>query len=118
MSCRYTKITDWKKSSFSKDSSTCVEVRFAGNTVLVRDSKYVGSPADQPILTVPTAMWSAFVDAAAGTPTVPVEDLPTVDRRVNGDVVLRGRSGVTLTYDAAEWSAFVRGLHAGEFAAA
>jgi hypothetical protein len=118
MSGRYTKITDWAKSSFSKDSSTCVEVRFSGGTVLVRDSKYAGNSAAQPILSVPAAAWSTFTDIVIGRPAAMVGELPAIDRAANGDVVLRGATGVSLTYKAAEWGAFVNGLRAGEFAAA
>lgn len=51
----------WFKSSYSAASQTCVEVRFDGPRVLVRDSKYQGPPATQPILAFSNASWSAFL---------------------------------------------------------
>ncbi|MEU7215504.1 DUF397 domain-containing protein [Nocardia iowensis] len=53
--------TGWFKSSHSGDTQTCVEVRFDGDRVLVRDSKYQGSRASQPILTFTNAAWSVFI---------------------------------------------------------
>lgn len=53
--------TGWFKSSHSGDAQTCVEVRFDTSRVLVRDSKYAGSPAAQPILTFGSAAWGALL---------------------------------------------------------
>ncbi|MFD9891376.1 DUF397 domain-containing protein [Amycolatopsis sp. NPDC059027] len=47
----------WFKSSYSNDSANCVEVAFGEVAVGVRDSKAPALPA----LTVPAAVWSAFV---------------------------------------------------------
>jgi Domain of unknown function (DUF397) len=49
----------WRKSSFSGENGTCVEVAFRGPAVGVRDSKNVGSGQ----LAVPAAGWVAFVNA-------------------------------------------------------
>ncbi|WP_378734397.1 DUF397 domain-containing protein [Nocardia brasiliensis] len=53
--------TGWFKSSYSAASQTCVEVRFEGDRVLVRDSKYQGAPASRPSLAFTNAAWSAFI---------------------------------------------------------
>lgn len=55
----------WFKSSYSNSAVTCVEVRFAGDAVLVRDSK---NRAHSPILAVPPTEWTAFLDELAGAP--------------------------------------------------
>lgn len=52
---------EWFKSSFSNGSQTCVEVRFDGDHVSVRDSK---DPAG-PILTFTRSEWTAFLHGAA-----------------------------------------------------
>jgi hypothetical protein len=49
----------WRKSSFSGENGTCVEVAHGGPAVGVRDSKNVGSGQ----LTVPPAEWTAFINA-------------------------------------------------------
>ncbi|MGH3875291.1 MAG: DUF397 domain-containing protein [Pseudonocardiaceae bacterium] len=55
----------WFKSGYSSSSVSCVEVRFAGDAVLVRDSK---NRADSPILAVATTQWAAFIDGLADRP--------------------------------------------------
>ena len=49
----------WRKSSYSGENGTCVEVAIAGPAIGVRDSK--NTEAAQ--LTLGTAGWSAFVGA-------------------------------------------------------
>jgi len=51
--------TSWFKSSYSNAASACVEVRFAGDAVLVRDSK---NRAQGPPLAVTTTAWAAFIE--------------------------------------------------------
>jgi hypothetical protein len=55
------RATDWRKSSYSKGDSDCVEVtdRIPGR-IAIRDSKL---GAHSPILTVTTAQWRALVTA-------------------------------------------------------
>ncbi|MBF6297905.1 DUF397 domain-containing protein [Nocardia amamiensis] len=55
--------TSWFKSSHSNDSVACVEVCFDGDLVLVRDSKFQGSPDAWPVLAFTTSQWSAFTSA-------------------------------------------------------
>ena len=54
--------TPWFKSSYSNAAATCVEVRFAEDAVLVRDSK---NRAHGPILAVTITEWAAFLDGLA-----------------------------------------------------
>lgn len=51
--------TLWFKSSYSNAAATCVEVRFAGDAVLVRDSK---NRPHGPTLAVTTTEWAVFLD--------------------------------------------------------
>ncbi|WP_083889778.1 DUF397 domain-containing protein [Nocardia pneumoniae] len=55
--------TGWFKSSYSNDSQTCVEVCFDSGRVLVRDSKFQGTPDVRPVLAFTPAQWSAFTAA-------------------------------------------------------
>jgi hypothetical protein len=54
--------TPWSKSSYSTSSVACVEVRFAGDAVLVRDSK---NRLHGATLAVTTTEWAAFLDGLA-----------------------------------------------------
>lgn len=50
----------WRKSSYSNDTATCVEVASHGPDTMVRDSK---DPAG-PTLSLPGTAWSAFMTCA------------------------------------------------------
>jgi hypothetical protein len=52
----------WFTSSYTNAAATCVEVRFDGDAVLVRDSK---NRAHGPTLAVTTTEWAAFLDGLA-----------------------------------------------------
>lgn len=54
-----TRDRGWFKSSRSSDNAACVEVRFGGGVVGVRDSKDRGGP----VLTFDAPAWTAFVSA-------------------------------------------------------
>jgi hypothetical protein len=47
----------WFTSSFTNGSGACVEVKFDGGAVLVRDTKNRG-----PVITVSQGGWAAFVN--------------------------------------------------------
>ena len=51
--------TSWFTSSYSVNATDCVEVRFAGDAVLIRDSK---NRAHGPTLAVTTTAWAAFLE--------------------------------------------------------
>ncbi len=55
--------TPWFTSSYSNAAATCVEVRFDGDAVLVRDSK---NRVHGPTLAVTATEWAAFLDGLAG----------------------------------------------------
>ncbi|MQY20073.1 DUF397 domain-containing protein [Nocardia macrotermitis] len=65
-------MSTWRKSSYSTGSDHCVEVKFADDTVYIRDSKYLrnpaNTPANQPILAVPAADWDNFLQLATNRP--------------------------------------------------
>jgi hypothetical protein len=107
----------WRKSSFSgSNGGQCVEVRFDGDAVHIRDSKYRRNPAAElaaePVITVTPEQWLPFVAVAAGQAHSFVE--PAIDADAYG-VTLRGENGVALRYTLGEWDAFVAGVRAGEF---
>ena len=112
----------WRKSTYSgTNGGECVEVAVRGGDVLVRDSKYLRDPANdpraQPVISVPVELWSQVLDLAlsAGSGTVGGALAIVVEDDGSASV----RSGeVTLVYTADEWDAFVKGVADGEFAAA
>ncbi|MBF6234489.1 DUF397 domain-containing protein [Nocardia farcinica] len=110
----------WFKSSFSKEAANCVEVRFAGDAVLVRDSKYLrdpgNDPARQPVIEISAMRWGAFLAYAVDPGVAPEPGLPVIVRGAHGVVVSLG--GVSLHFTGAEWTAFTSGIAVGEFAAA
>ncbi|MCC3327303.1 DUF397 domain-containing protein [Nocardia abscessus] len=56
-------VPGWFKSSYSSDSQACVEVCFTAGRVLVRDSKFQGSPDASPTLAFTPTQWAAFTTA-------------------------------------------------------
>ncbi|MQY23865.1 DUF397 domain-containing protein [Nocardia macrotermitis] len=110
----------WYKSSFSKEAASCVEVCFADDMVLVRDSKYTGPAADQPIIAVPAAHWAEFLDAALDNSKASnTFGVPSTEHNDHtGTVILRDAVGTELAYTAREWQAFTAGIRASEFTTA
>lgn len=111
----------WRKSSASGDGGggNCVEARFDGRQVLVRDSKYLrwpqNDPAAQPMVSVRADQWPVFLEAAAGLPHDEGATVAALERIESGQVVVRSGDGTDLIYSEAEWDAFVLGIRAGEF---
>ncbi|WP_280425310.1 DUF397 domain-containing protein [Nocardia carnea] len=111
----------WFKSSKSNDGPACVEVKFDADRVHIRDSKYRRDPAnnlaDEPIISIDATSWQSFLDyVASGREQSPHGDLPAIEYRPDGAVVLRAPSpGPTLAFTPQEWSAFVAGVGAREF---
>jgi hypothetical protein len=52
-------VTDWRVSSHTNGSGSCVQLRSNGETWFVRDSK--DRRDDPPTLTVPAAGWAALL---------------------------------------------------------
>ncbi|MEU7763733.1 DUF397 domain-containing protein [Nocardia sp. NPDC049190] len=108
--------TGWFTSTRSNNGNQCVEVRFDGDAVLVRDSKYRRNPAhrtaDEPIITVTATEWAAFLDLLQ-TRGRPQGEL-SAHTAADGRTTLR-HGETTLTYTPEEWDAFLLGAHDGEF---
>lgn len=110
----------WRTSSYSgTNGGECVEIALDGDKVLIRDSKYLRDPSNdptaQPMISVPAQDWDAFKDNAAGNQTVGWTGWPLIERLPTGAVTLRAHDGTTLHYTAAEWIAFTAGIRDGEF---
>ncbi|MBF6456033.1 MULTISPECIES: DUF397 domain-containing protein [Nocardia] len=113
---------DFFKSSYSNDGPSCVEVKFLGDCVLIRDSKqnsdYADAPDTQPTIAIPTACWTAFLDLALSSRPGTVG---TAEVSVNADGSAELAAAdtasriVTLRYTADEWEAFGKGVADGEF---
>ncbi len=109
----------WFKSSFSKDANSCVEVLFADEVVRVRDSKYDGPPADQPVITVPADDWDEFLAIATGHTERSIRSgVPTIEFDTVGNAIVYGANEARLVYTPREWDCFLAGIRANEFSRA
>ena len=102
----------WRTSSFSSNGASCVEVLEADGAAYLRDTKEHGVGA---VLHLGEPAWSAFLAEVA-------RDAPSTNGAVEvtpgdaGDRTLRETStGALLRFRADEWTAFRRGVLAGEF---
>ncbi len=112
--------TGWYKASFSDHGNACVEVRFEGEEVLIRDSKYRGSEALRPIIAIPAHAWVKFLSIATGDAT---DDgitlgIPSIYQEISGCTTLRAAAESKLTFTREEWTAFLAGIRSGEFSPA
>ncbi|NKY33874.1 DUF397 domain-containing protein [Nocardia speluncae] len=111
----------WRKSSFSNNGgASCVEVNFIGDHVLLRDSKYLrnpdNDPTTQPQISIPADLWTVFCDHSTDPTTQATAGMPTIDRRNDGWITVSCRdTGVTLVFTPGEWAAFIAGIQAEEF---
>ena len=110
----------WFKSSYSSGACTCVEVRFGGSIVYVRDSKYLleprNDPALQPTIAVPADNWSLVLGEVMGDLPPGANGAVNLQTAPDGTVTVTCRStGVSLSYDADEIVAFQADVMAGEF---
>lgn len=101
----------WFKSSYSNPSQACVEVRFTGGSVQIRDSKDLGTG---PVITVPSADWPEVLAEASGQRRSGRQALRIAVRADGGADVWSGASP-TLSFTQGEWDAFVAGVRDGEF---
>ncbi|MFI1915058.1 DUF397 domain-containing protein [Nocardia sp. NPDC020380] len=108
-------VTGWFKSSFSGAEKTCVEVAYRGDVIQVRDSKYLGSAVDQPIISVPFVLWPMVLDLVLSSSKGDVSGELTISLNADGGATIRDRQGVELLFTVEEWQAFAKGIAAGEF---
>lgn len=111
--------SEWFKSSASNGAGTCVEVRFHGDLVSIRDSKYRRDPTHgphrEPILTVAAEQWTAFLADLTG-PGAPATDSPLiVESGPIGPLLRTTNQDTVLQFTHAEWQSFLTGVHAHEF---
>ncbi|MGW4631362.1 DUF397 domain-containing protein [Nocardia sp. NPDC004415] len=108
----------WFTSSRSNNGNQCVEVRFDGDIVQIRDSKFRRNPrnlgSDEPIITVGAALWTAFLHCLLTGRRHP--DL-VAHVSLDGSATLR-HDDVLLHFTAPEWEAFVAGVRDDEFVCA
>lgn len=103
----------WFKSSLSNPSQECVEVKFDGNLVHIRDSKDHGAG---PVITIGVEHWPGVLAEALGHANAGSNRAVRIERGADGCVQLQELgSNVILAYTSAEWTAFVAGVEAGEF---
>ncbi|EHR53459.1 protein of unknown function (DUF397) [Saccharomonospora marina XMU15] len=105
--------TDWFKSRFSPSQETCVEVRFDGPLVHLRDSKDLEIG---PVISISVTEWQGFVDEVLGVAAAGSNHAVRIEHLDDGAVRLRAiRGGVALTYTSSEWAAFTAGARHGQF---
>ncbi|WP_216891999.1 DUF397 domain-containing protein [Nocardia alni] len=108
--------TGWFTSTRTNNGNQCVEVRFDGAAVHIRDSKFrrdpAHRPAEEPVITVDAREWMRFLAAVlAGA---------GADGQLGAEPAGGGRmkvrhGAVELTYTPGEWAAFLAGARDGEF---
>ncbi|MEV2221435.1 MULTISPECIES: DUF397 domain-containing protein [Nocardia] len=108
-------FTDWFTSSRSNNGNQCVEVRFDGDAVLIRDSKYrrnpANRPAEEPIITVTASLWTSFINLLNSGRS---HNELIAQTCADGSATLR-HGDITLSYTPEEWDAFIAGARDGEF---
>ena len=108
-------FTDWFTSSRSNNGNQCVEVRFDGDAVLIRDSKYrrnpANRPAEEPIITVTASLWTSFINLLNSGRS---HNELIAQTCADGSATLR-HGDTTLSYTPEEWDAFIAGARDGEF---
>lgn len=109
----------WRKArrSGGGNGGSCVEVKATDTAILIRDSKYLRDPGNdpevQPIITVTVAQWRHFLDAATLRSAAPSE--PAITVHSDGSATLKSADGITLDYTPTEWLYFSEAVTEGEF---
>ncbi|WP_280186353.1 MULTISPECIES: DUF397 domain-containing protein [Nocardia] len=107
----------WRKATRSGGNGNCVEVRATDTSVLIRDSKYLRDPSNdpeaQPIISLTVTQWRDFLAAVAGGSEAPSEPVITVHS--DGSATLESADGVALVYTPTEWLYFSEAVTEGEF---
>ena len=110
-------VAVWRKAARSGANGNCVEVKADGTTILIRDSKYLRDPSNdpetQPIITLNVSQWRDFLDVVAGRSTAPSE--PAITVRPDGSASLTSSDGISLEYTPTEWLYFSEAVVDGEF---
>ncbi|WP_068025409.1 DUF397 domain-containing protein [Nocardia mexicana] len=109
--------TGWFTSTRTNNGNQCVEVRFDGGAVLIRDSKFRRDPAhrreDEPVITVTASEWMTFLDAVRGRDAATEVLVAAPAPHADGTTLRCGDTA--LDYTRGEWDAFVAGVRDGEF---
>lgn len=93
-----------------------VTVRFEGDAVSLRDSKYAADPAVQPVISIPRGDWRFFLEAVVlGIEPAPWRHLPVITHDPDSLITVTAASGTQLTYFPEEWRAFRLAVGADQF---
>lgn len=107
----------WRKAARSGQNGSCVEVKADGTAILIRDSKYLRDPSNdpeaQPIISISVSQWNDFLDVVAGRSTASSE--PAITVRTDGSASLTSADGLRLDYTPTEWLYFSSAVAEGEF---
>ncbi|WP_036570061.1 DUF397 domain-containing protein [Nocardia sp. BMG51109] len=120
----------WFKSTRSTGTKDCVEVKFAGVTVFMRDSKYLRNPANnphaQPVIEIAADRWTLVLDLSLSKTSGAVvlseaasdrpRDVLTITVQADGAAMVRSSGqSVELIFTPDEWDAFTKGVADGQF---
>ena len=106
----------WRRSSKCSIGS-CVEVLVTEHRVFIRDSKQ-SHLGEQPKICITREVWQTFLDELLGRVSPGSNGSLTADRLADGWIALTdSTTGISLSYDAEEWIAFIQGVELGELAA-
>ncbi|WP_405135112.1 DUF397 domain-containing protein [Nocardia sp. NBC_01388] len=100
--------TEFFKSTYSGANQSCVEIAHHEDIVLIRDSKYVGPAEIQPLVTIPAAHWTQFLELALGGNSGQLGELAVTVHK-DGGASIAGPDEV-LDYTSDEWDAFLKGV--------
>lgn len=106
--------TGWFKSSFSASNSSCVEVQFNRENVLIRDTKDQG---EGPTISVTADQWQKFLDElTCDSEKICPNGAMRINRSNSGAVLLESiESGIVLHFTDIEWAMFLAGVREDEF---
>jgi hypothetical protein len=109
----------WFTSSYTTNGGNCVEVKFDGGSVFVRDTKYrrnpANDPATQPSIALSAIKWKSFLEKVINGAVDDVVGVPAIELDPAGGATLRAADGTILVYTEGEWTAFINGIRDGEF---
>lgn len=101
------------KSTFSGGDQTCVEVAHSSDVVLIRDSKFSGSPYEQPVVSIAPALWREMLNLVLSNESGAVGNV-RIAVHPDASATIADQA-VSLTYNTDEWDAFMKGVADGEF---